>query len=130
VTFEEALTAELKTIVALNGRVFPLEAPEEPFDLTSPYLIFGSSEGIRTKDLSTGYQAGKSVQGELNVMAPRYADMKSIMNSVIDKIISFQSREIGVDGPFVQEVTYREPVEMFEDKPKLYRSVVEFEVYF
>lgn len=129
VTFEAALTIELRAIAALNNRVYPLNAPEEPFDTSTPYLIFRTSEGLRTKDLD-GYQSSKTVSGELNVVAPTYAEMKSITSSVIDTIISFQSRIIGTGGPYIQNITYEEPVEMYEDKPKLYRCVIDFEVYF
>lgn len=128
--FEAALTIELKTITALNNRVYPLTAPETSFDLTQPYLIYGSSEGLRTKTIGEGYQVGKMVRGELNVIAPRYADMKSITSSVIEKMISFEGRIIATTGPFIQELLYSEPVELYEDAPKLYRCVIDFEVYF
>lgn len=128
--FEDALTIELKTIAALNNRVYPLTAPEVEFDLTQPYLIYGSSAGKRTKELGSGYQSGKTVRGELNVIAPRYADMKSITDSVIDKLVSMEQRVIAITGMFIQELVYSEPVELYEEKPKLYRSVIDFEVYF
>lgn len=127
--FEAALTAELKTITALNSRIYPLTAPEEPFDMTTPYLIFVTNEGLRNKDLD-GYQTSKTVGGELNVIAPRYAVMKSVTSDVIDKLISFEGRVIGMAGPSIQELVYSEPVEMYEDKPRLYRCVIDFEVYF
>lgn len=128
--FEAALTAELKTITALNNRIYPLTAPEQPFDLTTPYLIFITSEGMRTKTIGEGYQSGKAVQGEVNVVSPLYNTMKSITASVLDRLINMEQRTIGTGGPFIQEFTYEEPVEMFEDKPKLYRCVIDFSVYF
>jgi len=128
--FEPALAQELKSIMALDGRVYPLTAPETAFDLNKPYLIYGSSEGLRTKEISSGYQSGKMVSGELNVIAPRYADMKSITAEVIDLLVGMERRTIGSSGPFIQELTYEEPVELYEDQPKLYRCVIDFEVYF
>lgn len=128
--FEPALTHELKTITALNNRIYPLTAPETSFDLTKPYLIYGSSEGLRPKGITEGYLNGKSVSAELNVIAPRYADVKSITADVIDLLISMEQREIGSGGPYIQEMTYREPVEMYEPEPNLYRCVIDFEVYF
>lgn len=127
--FEAALTMELKSIPALNNRVYPLTAPETSFDLTKPYLIYGSSEGLRTKEMG-GYQPGKTVRGELNVIAPKYSDIKSITSSAIDKLVSFEGRTIGTGGPFIQELIYGEPVELYEEAPKLYRCVIDFEVYF
>jgi len=128
--FEPALAQELKSIAALENRIFPLTAPETSFDLTKPYLIYGSSEGLRTKEISNGYQSGKTVRGELNVIAPRYSEMKSITAEVIDLLVGMELRHIGTNGPFIQELTYEEPVELYEDQPKLYRCVIDFEVYF
>jgi hypothetical protein len=130
VDFEPALAQELKTISALNGRVYPLTGPEQRFDLTQPYLIYGSSEGMRTKELGSGYQAGKAVPGEINVIAPRYADAKAIMKDVIALLVGMERRVIGTDGPFIQELTYEAPVELYEEAPKLYRCLLQFEVYF
>jgi hypothetical protein len=130
VTFEAALTIELKTITALNNRVYPFTSTEEKFSTATPYLIFKTSEGLRTKSMGEGYQQGKTVVGELNVIAPRYDDMKSVTKSVIDKIVSMEQRSIGTGGPYIQELTYEQPVELYEDKPKLYRCVMDFEVYF
>lgn len=127
--FEIALAAEMDTIAALNHRIYPLDAPEEQFNLTQPYLIYVSSAGMRTKTIG-GYETGKSVSGELNIIAPRYADVKSITASAIDLLIGMEQRVIGTDGPYIQSLTYEPPVELYEDKPKLYRCVISFEVYF
>lgn len=127
--FEAALVQELGVIAALGGRIYPLDAPETPYDLTQPYLIYASSEGLRTKTLD-GYQIGRLVQGEINVIAPRYSDVKSITGAVLDVFVGMEQRVIGTGGPFIQEVIYRQPVELYEDAPKLYRCNIEFEVYF
>jgi hypothetical protein len=124
--FEQALEQELKTIAALNNRVYPLYSSE---DIKSPYLIYASSEGLRTKTMD-GYQPGKKVSGELNVIAPRYEQMKMITAQVIELIIGMTGRSIGTSGPFIQELIYDTPVELYEPQPKLYRCVIDFEVYF
>jgi hypothetical protein len=127
--FEAAFVIELKSIAALNNRVYPLVAPEQKFDLTQPYLIYLATPGLRTKDLST-FQTGQTIRGELNIIAPRYLDAHSITTIAIDKLISMQGRAIAETGPFIQEVVYRQPLTFYEEKPKLYRCMVEFEVYF
>lgn len=128
--FEAALTQELKNIAALEDRVYPLAAPETPHDLTKPYLIYSSSEGLRTKEIGNGYHSGKSVRGEINVIAKRYADIKSITSEVIELLVGMEQRTIGTGGPFIQEITYGEPIEKYEELPKLYRCIIDFEVYF
>lgn len=127
--FEAALTLELKTIAALSNRVYPLTAPEATAGNGVPYLIYVSSEGRRTKTLD-GFHTSKHVSGELNVIAARYADMKALTANVIDLLIGMEQRVIGIGGPFIQELTYDDPVELYEEQSQLYRCLIDFEVYF
>lgn len=128
--FEPALEQELSVISALNNRIYPLSSPEANASRGVPYLIYGSSEGLRTKSLSDGYMDGKTVRGELNVVTARYETMKQITAEVIEVLVGMEQREIGADGPFIQELTYSEPVELYESQPRLHRCVIDFEVYF
>lgn len=124
--FEEALTFELEAIPKLSGKVYPGFQPGK----TAPYLVYLSSPGIRSKELSSGYMDSKQVNATLNVVTAKYIDLVPLSDSVVEKIISFQGRVIGDNGPFIQEITYEEPVELYEDGPKLYRCIIEFKVYF
>lgn len=129
-SFEAALTQELKTIATLQNRVYPLTSPEANAGQGIPYLIYGSSEGLRDKTIGEGYLSSKEVQAEINVVASRYSDMKAITREVIALLVGMEGRQIGTDGPFIQELTYQAPVEIYESQPGLYRCVVEFSVYF
>lgn len=128
--FEAALAQELDTITDLGHRIYPLSSPETPYDLTKSYCIYVSSEGIRDKEVSDGYLSSRSVHAEINVIAPRYGDVKSVSASVIDLLIGFEQRQIGTDGPFIQEINYQMPMEFYEEAPKLYRCLIEFDVYY
>jgi len=128
-SFEPALVQELKTIPELQNRVYPLFAPEANAEQGVPYLIYASSEGLRDKTLS-GYLESKEVRGELNIIAKRYGDMKAITKKVVALLISFEGRQIGANGPFIEELTYQMPVELYEAQPDLHRCVIEFQVYF
>lgn len=127
--FEQALVQELNSITALGGRIYPLFAPEATKHNGVPYLIYASSEGLRDKTLG-GYSDSKEVRGELNIIAERYADMKAITKKVVALLISFEGRQIGTGGPYIEEVTYQMPVELYEAQPGLHRCVIEFQVYF
>jgi hypothetical protein len=128
VDFEPALVQELKTITALENRIYPLTAPEATASSGVPYLIYASSEGLRDKTLG-GHLDSKEVRAELNIIAQKYSDMKAITKQVIALLITFEGRQIGTDGPFIEELTYQMPVEMYESQPDLYRCVVEFSAY-
>lgn len=127
--FEQALTQELKSVSALGGRVYPLFAPEAVKKNGVPYLIYASSEGLRDKSLD-GYMESKEVRGELNVIADRYADMKAITRQVVALLLSFEGRQIGTDGPLIDELIYMQPIETYESQPELHRCMIEFTVYF
>jgi len=128
-TFEAAMAQELKTIAALGGRVYPLAAPEANRNGGTPYVIFVSSEGLRTKTMD-GYQAGKTVSGEVNVIGDDYNEMRAVTAAVVDLLVGMERRAIGTDGPFIQSLTYEQPREFYEDKPQLWRCLIDFEVYF
>ncbi|WMT42848.1 DUF3168 domain-containing protein [Paenibacillus sp. D2_2] len=125
--FEAALTMELKTISDVQNRVYPLNAPEKT---ANPYIIYGSSEGQRTNTITDGYLLDKSVEGEINIIAAKYAVMKQVTRQVIDILISFNQRVIGSGGPYIDEMTYEKPVELYESNVSLYRCVVDFKAYF
>lgn len=128
--FEAALRQEIiNAIPALGGRVYPLFAPEATKHNGVPYIIYGSSEGLRDKTLG-GYLDSKEVRVEINVIAERYSDLKAITKQVVALLIGMEGRQIGTDGPFIEGVTYQMPVEMYESQPELYRCVVEFSAYF
>ena len=119
-TFEAALTQELEAITDIKNKVFPLQADQKA---DAPYLVFVSSEGKPYKSLD-GFLELKEVSCELNVLNKRYRSMKNLAKEVITKIEGFEGREIGTGGPYIYEVTYEEPVELWENDPKLYRCII------
>ncbi|MBW4083529.1 DUF3168 domain-containing protein [Paenibacillus sp. S150] len=123
--FEQALVKELSAIPGLTGKVYPGQASEKII----PYIVYLSSAGLKDKDLD-GYKDSRRVPFELNIVATRYSDMKQYTELAIDKIISFERRVIGADGPFIRELTYEPPAELFEDAVKAFRSVIDVVVYF
>jgi hypothetical protein len=121
VDFEQALTAELESISGLGGKVFPLNATE---GTKPPYLIYVTSEGLRDKTLD-GYLESREIDYELNILSATYTGLKPLITEVISKILSFQSRVIGTNGPYVQNVTYEEPVELYEAQVNWYRCNIQ-----
>ncbi|RUS47564.1 DUF3168 domain-containing protein [Cohnella sp. AR92] len=122
--FEEALTYELETIPGLSGKVYPISTPGKG----APYAQYQSSFGRQDKALA-GHLVSKSIEGEINLFAKSYGELKDLENVAIALIVGFEQRTIGDDGPFVYEITYEQPVEMFESAPKLHRCVISFNVH-
>ncbi|WEK53321.1 MAG: DUF3168 domain-containing protein [Candidatus Cohnella colombiensis] len=130
--FESALKLELISVSGLKDKVFPLVASEKDVNnepLKAPYVVYSSSDGLKEKSMD-GYQGLKQVDVTINVIASSYPNLKPLESAIITKLISFQSRVIGEGGPFIQDITYEEPVELFEPLPKLHRAIISFTVHF
>jgi hypothetical protein len=134
-SFEKALGDELITTssdlkeVTDNGileKVFPIYAPEGTI---APFIIFVSSEGVQDKSFQ-GYLTSKEVDCEIYIVHNSYSGMKALTKEVLAKILSFQGRAIGDNGPFIQDVTYEKPIEKYENEVKLYRSAFDMKVRF
>lgn len=124
--FEEALVYELSTITGLDGKVFPQNAQEgtEP-----PFAIYISSEGERVQTLE-GYQDLTELSSEVHVVCKSYEEMKGYTKAVIDRLISFYGRAIGINGPAIKSFAYDEPTEDVEEEFNFNRSVISFRVRF
>ncbi|MOA47395.1 hypothetical protein D3C78_1700250 [compost metagenome] len=64
------------------------------------------------------------------MIAPKYAVMKQVTRKVIDLLISMNQRVIGTNGPYINEMSYEEPTELFEHEVSLYRCVIGFKTYY
>ena len=124
--YEPALRLELMAVTGLNNKVFPNVAPP---NTVTDYAVYKSSEGQQEKSLN-GYLQTKSVDTELNLITSTFANLKTLEKAVIAKLISFQSRAIGTGGPFIQNISYEKPIELYEPLPKLYRAIINIQVYF
>lgn len=125
--FEEALTMELKTISQVENRVYPLTAPEKT---KIPYIVYTSPDALRVNTVTNGYLPDKTVEGEINIIAARYSTMKQITSQVIDMLVGMSRREIGTGGPYISEMIYEKPVELYEAQVNLYRCLIDYKAHF
>lgn len=124
-SFETAMRTELITVIGLSNKVFPLNAPE---GTSLPYLVYVSDGGVEAKS-HDGYLDFTDLRCELNIVHSSYANMKSIVGLVIDKLKTFQGATIGSEV-FIQDITYEAPVELYEAEIEAYRTVLNIEVKF
>ncbi|GBF73212.1 hypothetical protein PA598K_01497 [Paenibacillus sp. 598K] len=120
---EEAMIFELDTIGPLNGKTYPANAPQMGLDglpVTTPYIVFLSSFGREIRTLA-GFTRNKSVNVDLNILTSDYPQLKDLTEQVMSVITSFPRRVIGDGGPFIQDLTYEDPTELYEALPALHR---------
>lgn len=125
-SFEIALENELSSVAGLNNLVFPINATEGQ---VAPYLVYVSSDGLPEKALE-GYLGLIEVDFELNVFHNSYANLKTLIPLVNAKVISFQSRAIGANGPYIQNVTLHPSIELWEDALKMWRANIQVKINF
>lgn len=118
---EEALCMELEQIPQLAGKVYPLRAPESE---GAPYLVYASSEGKQYRTLDGFISSTREVSIELNLLVNDYVELKDLSVLLIDVLKSFQGRSIGTGGPFIQAISYDDPVELYEPEVGLFRCLI------
>lgn len=124
--FEQALRAELITLTNLSNKVYPLFAPEGTIP---PFVVY---QKIRTDYVKTmdGTQTIRDGWYEFDLLATTYSDLQTKYVALVDKLKSFVGRSIGTDGPFIQNVTVENVVELYENQIDWHRMNVEVKFYF
>lgn len=118
------MAQELETI--LPEKVFPMNAPEGE---EAPYIVYISSDGAQLQTLS-GFVPLSGGSPEVHILHTSYIGLKSLTPSVISLLQSFVGRRIGDNGPLIQELSYSDPVEIFEPELRLYRCMIEFTIHY
>ena len=123
--FEQALRAELFTILKLPNKVFPLTAPE---GTATPFIIYQKSnvEILKTFD---GISFTRNALYELDLIAKTYAELQTLWLALKNKLIDLQGRTIGTTLN-IQNVTIENMVELYEPQPQFYRMNVSARFYF
>jgi len=124
VDFEQGLTVELSSILGLTGKVSPIMAAQ---GTKAPYLIYTLTSTDRVKTLS-GHDGLVESQYQLDLYHTSYASLKALKKLVIANIKTYDLRNIGGTGPFIQQVGVITDFETYEDGVELYKGIIEFNV--
>ena len=122
---EQGLTVELSALPGLENKVFPIIAAQ---GTEGPYItyVLGSSE--RTHDL-LGHDGLVKSQYQLDLYHPTYAGLKAFKKTVIQRIKTLNMRTLAGSGPYIQQAEITNDYEMYEFEVKLYRGIVEINIY-
>lgn len=118
---EQAFVTELYGIA---GPVYPMIAPDNSL---APFVVYTKSkiEYMKTLDGTSHTRQGWY---DIDLIDKTYQGLQAKFALVKAKLLSFARQRIGVDGPFVQDVTMDNIVEFFDDGPMYYR--MHFEIHF
>ena len=124
-TLEEGMRAELIAVSGLNNKVYPLQTNQTN---SVPYLIYANAYDARERDLIS-YQNVGLVEAniEINIYHSTYASLKALMSLVIAEIKTWERTNVGVTGPYIQQVEFGESTgkTMYEDAVSLQRGIIE-----
>lgn len=95
------LKDELMTVPGLSNNVFPLFAPK---DHRAPYLVF-QKENLSFKKTLGGTSSKAEATFNMAVLHKGYPELLELSEAVVNKLLSFQSRTIGTNGPFIENIT-------------------------
>ncbi len=126
VDFEQGLNKELQTVSGLNKKVFPLAAPE---GTKASYVTYSKSRTDIIKSLD-GNSTTRSAVYDIDIICDTYAALQSLFSAVKAKLDSFIGRQIGTNSVFVQDVTFENILELYEQQIKWYRINLEVRFYF
>jgi hypothetical protein len=126
VDFEQGLNKELQAVTGLNKKVFPMYAPE---GTKASYVTYSKSrtEIIKTLD---GNSSTRSAVYDIDIVSDTYSQLQTLFASVKAKLDSFTGRYIGVNSVYVQDVTFENIIELYEQEIKWYRMNLEVRFYF
>lgn len=122
---EKALIYELNKINELENKIFPLNAPEGQ---KSPYLVY-ITKHRPFKNLN-GITEHRECHFILNILCNSYSQMKYMNKNIEDIISKFPLKNIGKEKLYIEDVTFDELNEIYEDQLKLYRGIIPFTIYY
>lgn len=114
--FEEALRYELSEIPEASNKVFPLFAPKET---GAPFLVYKKA-GLSFRKTLGGTLNKAQGNYVLSIVTSSYAELQSLTTNTINKLLSFQSRAIGLDGPIISNITAEITGDSFEPEVELF----------
>lgn len=123
---EQGLTAELSSIAGLTGKVFPIMATQGTL---APYLTYILGGNERAKTLS-GHDGLVGSQYQFDLYHSTYASLKALKKLVIANLKTYDLRNIGATGPYIQQVEIITDFETYENAVELFRGIIEFNIHY
>lgn len=122
---EAGLKIEL-TVTELESKVFPDNAPE---GTKTPYLTYSHDSSDHQCELQ-GYNSSRSDNYVIEVFHERKSTVISLKKSIVSKLKAMWEKNIALSGPYIQQLEILNDFETYEDAVKLYKGVVEINIYY
>lgn len=120
----ESLKIEFESIAGLNGKIYPLMAPQKT---PAPYLTFEHGRSERNEELLGPANLLES-QYQIEIYHSSYSNLMTLKKLVISKINSFNLRNLASTGPYCQQISIENDFEAYENAVFLYKGIIEFNI--
>ena len=117
-TFDEGLREELKSIVNLNKRVYPIVAPE---GIKPPFVVYRKSRSKYSKDLA-GIITDVEGTYEIIVICDDYKTLDILIEEIKKKLIKVLFRRIGETGPIINNLELEDLGNEYIYQPNAYKN--------
>lgn len=124
--FEEGLRWELRSLEGLANKVFAIAASK---GIKAPYLVYTLGGNERTKTLS-GFDGLVQPQYQLEFYHSTQKGLKELKKLLITNVKSYELKNIGGLGPFVQQVDILTEFEDYDTGAGLYKGIIEFDAHY
>lgn len=121
---EQGLTVELSAIAELTNKVFPIMADQ---GTPAPYLTYTLGSNDRENTLN-GHDGLVQSQYQLDLYHSTYANLKALKKLVIANLKTYNQRNIGGTGPYIQQVEIITDLGTYEEAVKLFKGIIEFNI--
>ena len=112
---ESNVVAVIETVAGLDGKVYPLTAPEKG---SLPYVVYVSS-GSTEDDSLSGWISSYDTEMEINILHRTYKAMKALSGSVTEALKRFTGGAVHIEE--------NQP-ELYEPEIHAYRKIIQLKI--
>jgi hypothetical protein len=125
-TIEQAIHTELSTITGLTGKVWAISALQ---DTPAPYCTYQINNTSRSRSL-TEHVGLVEAQWQIDIFETTYTKLMALKRLVIDELKTWETTNLAITGPYIQECTITDEVESHDEDTLLYQGTIDITIYF
>lgn len=122
---EEAFYTELNSIAALGSKIYPARAPQ---DTQTPYLVYELTSSERGQELESGHNGMVQSFYQFDFYHTSFNSLNSLKNSIINKVKSWNFKNIGTNGPYIQQCEIIDYMFEYDKKTELYVGSIDLQI--
>jgi hypothetical protein len=119
--FEQAILVELSGI---TSKVYPLDAQQ---GATAPYIVYTNNRTVRLKSHTTHTGLINS-DYQFDIFHTTYESLVSLLSSIITELKTWEKTNLGITGPYIQDMYITDEVKTFDYETLLYQGTIDFTI--